>query len=625
VLKSLVALDTGGGSFGSLGYRSGHGAFTDDALAGISIERDSAFRDLVDSLQGARVTVELKGGEPEIEGRILGLEADEKRQGDDKIKEHHLVLAVGKGSLQRVALRDILRVKLNDDTLGDDLDRLLDRKLSGIKKQRTTLVVDARGTGSREIVLGYAVEAPAWKTSYRLLIGGEKEENLLQGWALVDNATAEDWREVELSLVSGLPVSFVHDLSSPRRIERPVVKAPNAAPVAGRWLEKDENVMMPSEVELDEDYQLSVEMEAAVRPAPARMAAPRARMLARAGGATADRENFANSVQAAVETKSLEQAFAYTITTPVSIPAGGSAMVPLLQQKVGGRKLLLYDAEIRGSNPMCAFELRNDTGLVLEGGPLTVFEEGSYAGETMLNTLAKDQSQIAAYAVELRVKVEVSTTSEQHAYHKVTKRGNMIYRSYNHLLRTHYRFTSATENSMHCYVNHRPTHELRHADCPEPVEEKEGLWRFECEVPAQRAYTFTVTEVREHVESIDVPGLGHAFIRDLVDGELIPDRVRGKLGELADLAEELDRQKNEIEQLKKKQRAIEADQKRLRDNLGSIGASDHEKRVRKRYLDKLEKQEDELERIAAEMGQKRRRVEDLERQIRQKVEELEDF
>jgi len=66
---------------------------------------------------------------------------------------------------------------------------------------------------------------PVWKTSYRLILdnaaatvapatqpaGGAS----LQGWAIVENQTDNDWNNVQLSLVSGRPISFVEDLYQP--------------------------------------------------------------------------------------------------------------------------------------------------------------------------------------------------------------------------------------------------------------------------------------------------------------------------------------------------------------------------------------------------------------------------
>ena len=44
---------------------------------------------------------------------------------------------------------------------------------------------------------------------------------MLEGWAIVDNTTGEDWTKVQLSLVSGRPISFVSQLYAPKYVNRP--------------------------------------------------------------------------------------------------------------------------------------------------------------------------------------------------------------------------------------------------------------------------------------------------------------------------------------------------------------------------------------------------------------------
>ncbi len=46
----------------------------------------------------------------------------------------------------------------------------------------------------------------------------------LQGWAIVENQTDNDWNDVQLSLVSGRPISFIEDLYQPLYVPRPVVQ-----------------------------------------------------------------------------------------------------------------------------------------------------------------------------------------------------------------------------------------------------------------------------------------------------------------------------------------------------------------------------------------------------------------
>ena len=75
------------------------------------------------------------------------------------------------------------------------------------------------GKGSRRVRVGYIQETPIWKTTYRLVLSDEKP--FLQGWAIVENTSEEDWSGVNLTLVSGRPISFTMDLYQPLYIPRP--------------------------------------------------------------------------------------------------------------------------------------------------------------------------------------------------------------------------------------------------------------------------------------------------------------------------------------------------------------------------------------------------------------------
>src|SRR5205814_2861184 len=78
------------------------------------------------------------------------------------------------------------------------------------------------GEGKRPVKVSYVVENPIWKTSYRLVLKDGKP--YLQGWAVVENPSDEDWNNVRLSLVSGRPISFQMDLYQPLYVPRPVVE-----------------------------------------------------------------------------------------------------------------------------------------------------------------------------------------------------------------------------------------------------------------------------------------------------------------------------------------------------------------------------------------------------------------
>jgi hypothetical protein len=115
---------------------------------------------------------------------------------------------------------------LLDTKLRGDLERYLGVLQSTVKKNARTLAITANGRGARDLFVSYVVEAPVWKTTYRVVLD-EKKKPFLQGWAVVDNVQDEDWTNVSLSLVAGMPVSFIQDLQQPRYKRRPVIAPPD--------------------------------------------------------------------------------------------------------------------------------------------------------------------------------------------------------------------------------------------------------------------------------------------------------------------------------------------------------------------------------------------------------------
>ena len=73
--------------------------------------------------------------------------------------------------------------------------------------------------GPHDLRLSYITEAPAWKSSYRVMVDKEGKVRL-QGWAIVDNTSGEDWKAVRVGVGSSSALSFRFDLRSVRRVHR---------------------------------------------------------------------------------------------------------------------------------------------------------------------------------------------------------------------------------------------------------------------------------------------------------------------------------------------------------------------------------------------------------------------
>ena len=70
-----------------------------------------------------------------------------------------------------------------------------------------------------DVVLTYVTEAPVWKPSYRIAIN-DSGKVMLEGWAIVDNTSGEDWKDVMVGVGSSSALSFRYDLWSVRTVER---------------------------------------------------------------------------------------------------------------------------------------------------------------------------------------------------------------------------------------------------------------------------------------------------------------------------------------------------------------------------------------------------------------------
>src|SRR5690606_7620677 len=102
------------------------------------------------------------------------------------------------------------------------LDETIDRKLkdAAAKAGRSmaegsrSISVAIDGQGERNVSLTYVVPAPVWKTSYRLVTSADGTARL-QAWAILENATGEDWDDVKITLTSGNPSTLRQELYEP--------------------------------------------------------------------------------------------------------------------------------------------------------------------------------------------------------------------------------------------------------------------------------------------------------------------------------------------------------------------------------------------------------------------------
>ena len=193
VLKSLVLLDTGGGSIRPVTYAAQDPL--DRQLQSFSVDlSDNPDRaTLLNRLRGTSVTV--TAGTETVTGTILGVETQT------------VTLPNGGGTTPAVHAEPVGGGRAALHSPGDDL-RAQDQRPEGRRRNsirlwrwsaqgrdagKRAVRLDFAGRGRREVTVGYLTEAPLWQTTYRLVLG---KSPVLQGWALVQNTSQDDWNGV---------------------------------------------------------------------------------------------------------------------------------------------------------------------------------------------------------------------------------------------------------------------------------------------------------------------------------------------------------------------------------------------------------------------------------------------
>ncbi len=595
VLKSMVINDLDGGTLGGITYPSQDPLEKTLQSFAVDLSGNPPLADLLIQLRGTAVRVDAP--DP-VSGKILSVEARTRKVSSGSattlLTEHILNLDTASG-LVAVPLSTVTRLQLSDEALNRELQQALRTLARSVDRQRKTLVVRFLGNGPRRVRIGYILETPVWKTSYRLDL--QKEQFFLQGWAIVENTSDSDWKQVKLVLVSGRPVSFIQDLYTPRYLQRPVVAPPGQPAVKPRQYEP----AMAKEAVSD-------------RTMPAKRKAMPMIAASAAGGAqytVQEMSGIQRGVRTAVSAGKAGELFNFTVSRPVDLARRRSAMFPIVNTAVKAEKVSIYNAAVLKDHPMNGIRLHNDAGTGLPPGPVTVYDKGTYAGDALLGSLSPGDDRLLSYAVDLKVLVDASGKSSQRLTSVKIVDGALAETRLTAWTRT-YRFKNSADTDRLIVLEHPFTPQRKLVKPADYTEKTDRYYRFKVPLGAGEQKAFEVREERVRLQRI---GLLDMPVRQLVhyagDAEISP-ALKSALETLAGMKRELETLKSDRRQLEERIRAITQDQDRIRRNIQSVGPGSQ---LGKRYLEKLSNQENELDSI-------RKRMEALDRQIREKNEAL---
>ena len=598
VLKSLTIEEKGGGKISGLRYDSSEPLAHKLAEYPFQLGPAQPLSAVLDQLKGARI--ELKFANETATGAIV---AARLVAGDDKRPEREqIALLMDAGDLRNFDLGAAAGIRFTAARLQAQLKEYLAALTEARSRDKRSVYIDSTDSKRREVVASYMAPTPVWKSSYRLIFGAGAQPTL-EGWAIVDNTTGEDWNKVDLSLVSGRPISFISRLYEPRYVARQTAELPEdfaSAPV-----------VYEGAVEAD---QLEA-MKQAPPPPPAPAAAPPPPMY-KASAGLSGMEQFSrlekaqSTIAAPAAGRELGELFEYHIPTPVTVHRNESAMLPFLQQKVDARKLLIY-SDPSAAHPMDAAEISNTTGKTLDGGPITVYESGAYAGEALMETLKTGDKRLISYGVDLGTRITTQWDSKAEEVREIhARRGILTTRDAVVETRT-YTIHNVDQKAKTVVIEHaaRPDYTLLDR---KPAEKTSNAYRFEVKLAPGATEKFPVREERVYERSFAITDLTPDVLFIYVRNRTFTDTARQQLERIANLKQQVTAVAREIQSLESQINDVIRDQDRIRQNIVSLNRVSGQQQQVQAYAQRLASQEAQLAALRdrrAELDKKRAALE----------------
>lgn len=622
ILKSLILQDTKG-TVGSIIYPS------QDPIAKIlksfqvDITNNPSLADLLNQLRGAKVQV--TAGTENLAGTILGLEKKQQAVKDGVIEVWMLNLISG-ATIRSVRLDEVSKLELEDAALQEELGRALAALAQARDQDKKPVTIHFRGEGERVVRLGYVVETPVWKTSYRLLLDAkDPKQAAIQGWAIVENQTDNDWNDVQMSLVSGRPISFIQELYRPLYVPRPVVQPELYASLRPQTYDAGLEGVLRRDAKADageaQDFGLADESTAGRRKsgmarAPMGAMAETAGAASRAGGrglyeealqAALDPTASVSSVASAAKAGEL---FQYTIGS-VTLPRQKSAMLPIVADKVEIEKLSIYNQNVLARHPLNGVKMKNTSGKHLLHGPVTVTEANTYAGDARIDNVPPAQERLLSYGIDLQMLVNASKNTQQSMV-----QGGKIVKGVLHLTRKEvfsqdYAYESKADADKTLIIEHPFRKGWKLVQPEKAVETTETLYRFRTPAPAGKQGSTTVREELVHVETIAVLPMDFGTLDFYSRSGEIPQAVREALAKAVQLKQAVTDAERQLQRIKQESTQVAQEQGRVREN---IKALPEKSPLQTRQIEKLQQQEDRLDaldkqRVEAQQALEARRKE----------------
>lgn len=586
VLKSLLVSD-GGATLDAITLDGLSPVAESFATLPVKAASMGSLPELLGRLTG--VTVRVASGGRSVQGAVLGVATDRVRGPDGQsVAEHRLSVMTEDKRIDVLRLGSDATVDILDEALRDRLALAVQSLGRAGNDSMRTLSIGLHGSGKRTVKLSYVTSAPVWKPAFRLILG-EASKARLQGWAVLENATGRDWEQVDLTLVSGAPVTFtqkLHDRYWRTRPELPVVvgvgEVPRAdtspAVAAGRPAQVAARARA---VTANQARAESADMTPPPAPAP----------MAPAMGAPAAPTQVASAQENVTNVS-------FHLPRPVTLARGQTLSVPFVDAPLPAERVAVFQPETGSLNPVSAVMLKNDSASTLPPGILTVYEgDTGFVGDARMPALAAGESRLVSFASDRKVEITSESRPEERVTQIKVSEGVAQVETLERRITT-YSVKGAADAARTLIIEHprRPGWRTisERLDSETPTHR-----RLRVEVAAGSTAKVEVIDEQPGSDSLALTDADEHTLLVLAGSPSSPE-LKAKLNLLVQQRRTWSVSERRLQSIDQSIDRQTAEQARLRENLGAVPG---ESELGQRYMGLLAKSENELARLAEQREQ----------------------
>lgn len=646
LLKSLLLEDKDGGKVKAVTYDGKHPVEVTLKAFTIDVTANPTIGDLLAQVRGEKVEITDKQG-GSVAGLIVGIDrpvtvATTQTTKDGETSTTTTTTPNNNGEtlnlltsdgLQALPLAQAKKIKLLKPELEAEFRKALEVLAAARGASKKAITVSFDGNGRRRVRVGYVMEAPMWKASYRLSLGDKAAANL-QGWAAVENTTEEDWTNVKVGLVAGRPMAFQMDLYQPLFVPRPTVEpelyASLRPPVyQGNMVQAGGigglgglpaggmnnlgnggglvgiggfggNLGMQGQFGIQGGGQLG-------RPSARELLGPRLSYdeLRERLGNTAPAKPMTgagfggsghSTVLSAAAAVALGDTFEYKIEDPITLPRLKSALLPIVNDPVETKRVSIYNADVQNKHPLLGVRLTNKSKLHLAQGPITVYDGETFAGDARLPDLAAGESRLISFAIDLHTEVVPHETEAKRTIEMIALRGGRMVTKEVTRRTTEYVIRNRGSQDRVVVVERPIRAGYTVAGPVKPTETTRDLYRFEVTAKAGATTTLAVAEESPTPEELVIERMTEESLKFYAATAAATPAVKDAVGKILELRGVQEATKKAAADEDAALKGIAEDQSRIRANLDRVPKDSD---AYKRYLKKFDDQETEIEKRQA--------------------------